>query len=129
MNDAAGPETGTIGWTDLTVDDADSLRDFYARVVGWSPKAVAMGTYSDYNMVAPQSDQPAAGICHRRGTNADLPAQRLIYITVADLNTSMARCRELGGRVIAGRRDMDGLGRYCVIEDPAGAVAALFESR
>jgi predicted enzyme related to lactoylglutathione lyase len=26
---------GKIGWIDMTVDDANSLRDFYKDVVGW----------------------------------------------------------------------------------------------
>jgi len=120
-------ETGTIGWTDLTVDDADSIRDFYGRVVGWKPLPVAMGSYQDYNMTAPGSGEPRAGICHKRGANAGLPSQWLIYITVADLNLSIARCKELGGDVVSGPTTMGDMGRFCVIRDPAGAVAGLFE--
>jgi predicted enzyme related to lactoylglutathione lyase len=33
----------------------------------------------------------------------------------------------LGGRIVAGPKAFGGQGRYCVIEDPAGAVAALFQ--
>jgi predicted enzyme related to lactoylglutathione lyase len=120
-------EVGTIGWTDLTVDDADSIRDFYSRVAGWKPLPVAMGTYHDYNMTAPGTGEPRAGICHKRGVNAGLPSQWLIYVTVADLNASIARCKELGGDVVSGPRNMGGMGRFCVIRDPAGAVAGLFE--
>jgi predicted enzyme related to lactoylglutathione lyase len=29
---------GTIGWIDLTVPDAKSLRDFYSAVTGWTPR-------------------------------------------------------------------------------------------
>jgi predicted enzyme related to lactoylglutathione lyase len=28
-------DVGKIGWLDLTVDDADAVRDFYREVVGW----------------------------------------------------------------------------------------------
>ena len=37
------PPVGTVAWTDLTVPDAEGIRDFYARVVGWVPEPVAMG--------------------------------------------------------------------------------------
>jgi predicted enzyme related to lactoylglutathione lyase len=37
------------------------------------------------------------------------------------------RCVELGGTVLAPPRNFGGQGRYCVIRDPAGAAAALFE--
>lgn len=122
-------EIGAISWVDLTVQDADQIRDFYQDVVGWDPSAVDMGGYNDYNMTSPQTKMPNAGICHARGSNADLPAQWLIYITVQDLDQSMARCREKGGKVLSGPKDMAAYGRYCVIQDPAGAVAALFEKK
>ena len=118
---------GSISWIDLTVDDAERLRRFYERVVGWSAAPVDMGGYADYNMTVPSTDTPAAGICHARGANAELPAQWLIYITVDDLDSSVNRCRELGGSVIAAPRSLGEHGRFCVIRDPAGAVAALFE--
>lgn len=38
------PAVGSIGWLDLTVDDAPGLRDFYSAVVGWTPAEVPMGS-------------------------------------------------------------------------------------
>ena len=120
------PKTGTIGWVDLTVPDAVAARDFYSAVAGWAPSPVPMGGYDDFAMAPAGTGEPAAGICHARGVNATLPPQWLIYITVTDVDVSAATCLELGGRVLAGPKDMGGYGRYCVIQDPAGAVAALF---
>ncbi|MDX1501052.1 MAG: VOC family protein [Thermoanaerobaculia bacterium] len=121
------PPVGSIAWTDLTVAGADGVRDFYAAVVGWAPAPVDMGGYSDYNMTDPDSGEPRAGICHARGDNRGLPPQWLNYLVVADLDASMAICRELGGEVLAGPRGQPGGDRYCVIRDPAGAVAALYQ--
>ena len=73
------------------------------------------------------SEQAVAGVCHARGSNAGLSPQWLVYITVADLDASLARCRELGGEVLAGPKGKPGSQRYAVIRDPAGAVAALYE--
>jgi uncharacterized protein len=116
---------GTIGWTDLTVPNADEVRDFYAEVVGWKPEPLDMGGYSDYVMTLPGSNTGVAGVCHARGVNAGLPAQWLIYIRVEDVDESARRCVERGGKVLAGPKGMGVNGRYCVIQDPAGAVAAL----
>ncbi|MDH3284364.1 MAG: VOC family protein [Acidobacteriota bacterium] len=127
MSDGNEAGVGSISWFDLTVGDAERLRDFYGRVVGWRPTEVDMGGYSDFNMNAPETGRTVAGICHARNTNSDLPSQWLIYITVSDLDDSMEGCRELGGRVLAGPKSLGNMGRYCVIEDPEGAVAALFE--
>ena len=117
---------GSISWTDLTVPDAPALRRFYERVVGWTASGFNMGGYEDYCMNLPSDGETVAGICHARGSNADLPAQWLIYITVADLQASVRHCRKLGGAVLAEPREMGG-GRVAVIRDPAGAVAALFQ--
>lgn len=120
-------DTGTIVWIDLTAENAEQLRDFYHEVVGWQPSPVDMGEYNDFVMNRPGSGDAAAGVCHARGPNADLPAQWLVYISVGDLDQSMAQCRELGGKVIAGPNSLGEHGRFCVIRDPAGAVAALIE--
>ena len=126
MSESHKPPIGSIGWVDLTVPDARAVRDFYKQVVGWQPEPVSMGDYNDYNMTDPQTGTPTSGICHQRGSNATMPAQWMIYITVADLDESMAACESLGGKVIVPPRPA-GEGRFCVIEDPAGAVSALFE--
>ena len=112
---------------DLTVPDAETVRDFYEAVAGWKASPVNMGEYDDFSMSPPGDDAEAvAGVCHARGPNADLPAQWIIYILVEDLEASMAACREQGGSVIAGPVSMGAMGSYCVIRDPAGAAAALF---
>jgi len=127
MSGAGKPRIGAIAWIDLTVEAARDLRDFYQDVVGWTAGDVEMGGYSDFTMHPPGGGDPIAGVCHARGPNTDLPAQWLIYITVADLDRSLARCRTRGGVVIVGPKSMGTAGRYAVIRDPAGAVAALIQ--
>lgn len=128
MSEERKPEVGSIGWTDLTVDDAEGIRDFYASVVGWKAAPVAMDGYDDFNMNAPASNQPVAGICHARGSNAGLPAQWLMYVVVEDIERSIQRCSALGGQVIAGPKGEPGQSRFCVIRDPAGAAVALYQA-
>ena len=118
-------KSGTIGWIDMTVDDAASIRNFYETVTGWQSEGVSMGDYSDYVMKSSDGDG-VAGICHARGSNADLPTGWLIYITVEDVERSAAACEANGGKVIVQPRGLAG-GRFCVIEDPAGACAALYQ--
>jgi predicted enzyme related to lactoylglutathione lyase len=120
------PKPGTIAWHDLTVGDAGPLREFYSHVVGWRSEAVDMGGYEDWCMVTPTSGETVAGVCHARGTNASLPPQWLMYVIVADVESSARTCVELGGTVLVPVRGLMG-GRFCVIQDPAGAVLALFQ--
>lgn len=120
-------QVGKIGWIDMTVDDADGVRDFYKRVVGWGSEDVSMGDYSDYSMTLPDSGDAVSGICHARGGNAGLPGGWLIYITVADVEASAAACTANGGEVLLEPKGLAG-GRFCIIRDPSGATAALFQS-
>lgn len=119
-------EVGKIGWIDLTVPEAGRVRDFYRDVVGWKSEAVEMGGYQDYCML-PEEGGAVAGVCHARGTNEGVPAQWLMYVTVADLAHSLERCRALGGEVVRGPRGLGGQGRFAIVRDPAGAVCALFQ--
>jgi predicted enzyme related to lactoylglutathione lyase len=120
---------GRIGWIDLTVPDATKLRDFYRDVVGWTTSDVQMDEYSDYCMHPPDGGAaPVAGVCHARGPNSGLPPVWLVYLTVKDLDASLAQCRALGGKVRVEPKSAGGGSRFAVIEDPAGAVSALFQS-
>ncbi len=119
-------EIGKIGWIDMTVDDAQAVRDFYKAVVGWKTEDVDMGGYSDFNMQMPGTGEAVAGVCHARGSNADLPPGWLIYIVVADIEASASACTENGGKVLVAPRGLAG-GRFCVVEDPGGSVAALYQ--
>jgi hypothetical protein len=121
---SATPKPGEISWSDLTVQNGEQIRDFYQAVVGWTPEPVAMGAYSDFVMNA--GGAATAGICHARGSNADIPPVWLIYITVEDLDHSLDECQRLGGSLVVAPRSYGG-GRYCVIKDPAGAVCALYQ--
>lgn len=121
------PETGAMVWIDLTVENAETVRDFYTAVVGWTSEDVDMGEYSDYSMNTPESGTTITGVCHARGVNEGMPPAWMPYFTVADLDASIERCTELGGEVVVGPRTL-GEGRFCVVKDPAGAVAALYET-
>lgn len=118
---------GNIVWFDLTVNNAEEVKNFYENVVGWESSAVDMKGYEDYSMNRTSDGTPAAGVCHAKGVNADLPPQWLIYITVNDIEESARRTEELGGKLITPIKNMGNQGKYCVIQDPAGAVAALYQ--
>ena len=115
---------GRIEWIDLTVDDASRVRNFYKSVVGWTSSDVPMGSYDDFNMNVPGTQDAVAGVCHARGMNRNLPSQWLIYVRVASAAESAAMCTKLGGKVLDGPRRMGGR-NFCVIQDPAGAVLAV----
>lgn len=93
---------GDVVWTDLTIPNAEEVKDFYSKVTGWGVDALSMGDYDDY--VMKNTDGTAvAGVCHARGSNAHIPPQWLVYVTVADVQESIANCNAMGGKVLDGR--------------------------
>lgn len=113
---------GTVVWTDLTVPDAAEIRDFYSKVLGWKTTEHD----GDFNVHPPHSDDIISGICYKRGSNANIPSQWLNYIAVESVSETANKCIEAGGSVIDGPRQMGG-SMFAVLQDPAGAVFALYE--
>lgn len=128
MSDEKQNSVGKVGWVDLTVPDADKIRDFYKEVIGWTSEGLDMQdgdeNYQDYVM-SNESGEGVAGICHLRGANADLPPMWLMYVPVADVHASVEKCLALGGEVLKRQLREDGSLYYAIIKDPAGAVMAL----
>jgi len=120
-------KTGSIGWIDLTIPNAEEVKDFYEAVVGWKSEPVSMGDYSDFTMKA--EDDAKAGVCHKKGTNANIPSQWMIYINVANLDDSLIAVSSKGGKALSEIKDYGAYGRACIIEDPGGAVCTLFEPK
>jgi predicted enzyme related to lactoylglutathione lyase len=119
-------QMGTVGWHDLTVPDAERVRDFYQRVIGLESSPVDMGGYSDFTLVVPGSGTPVAGVCHARGANAGVPPVWMLYFVVEDLERSIKACTDAGGEQLTPIRRAGG-GRFCAIKDPAGAVCAIYQ--
>lgn len=122
-----GPAVEASEWMDLTVAAAEKTRDFYRRVVGFAVTDVPMGDYDDYCMVAGDG-RTVAGVCHAAGPNRDVPSGWLPYFNVASLSKSLAAAKRSGGRAVGKVRDL-GSGRMCIVRDPSGSYAALFEHK
>jgi uncharacterized protein len=116
---------GTIAWRDLTVNNAEEIKDFYCKVVGWEASPHDMGEYHDFDIKTPEGET-VTGICHAKETNATIPPQWLMYVKVENVKKSAETCVQNGGKILDGPRMM-GQMLFCVIQDPAGAVLAVHE--
>jgi uncharacterized protein len=128
---AKGAPAGRIAWLDLTVTDAAATRDFYRQVIGWAVRDVGMKdgdvSYADYELLG-DDGSPAAGVCHARGMNADLPPVWLIYLTVGDIAESLRRVLAEGGTVVSETPGRNGQLAYATVQDPVGAYFAVSPS-
>lgn len=113
-----------FAWHDLTVQNAVEISDFYCKVAGWTKEGINMGDYEDFVMKDAEGNV-VAGICHARGSNAEIPPFWLPYIMVEDLDASLKSTVDAGGKILGKVRKMGPNGSYCLIEDPAGAYIML----
>jgi predicted enzyme related to lactoylglutathione lyase len=52
----------------------------------------------------------------------------LAYVAVADVDRAIAHATSLGGGVVFGPQEIDGVGRFAVLGDPLGASIAIYRS-
>ncbi|WP_416304970.1 VOC family protein [Neptunicella sp. SCSIO 80796] len=52
-----------------------------------------------------------------------------MYILVDDLDSSLVAVKQQGGKVLTRIKQFSATSRYAVIEDPAGAVCAIYEEK
>ena len=117
-------KTGKFLWIDLTVPEAEQIRDFYSAVVGWTWDPVSVADYEDYNIKTPAGEL-VAGICHRRGVNNNLPPAWINYVVVESVGASLEACVSKGGKIIDGpRKQQEDV--FVIIQDPAGAYIGLY---
>ena len=117
-------------WTDIAVENAGELKDFYSQVFGWTVQEVPMedeaGAYADYAMVD-KKGEGVGGVCHKRGVNNDLPSQWIVYFTVENVTESIETCKRLGGKVLKETRNEEGDLFYALLKDPSGAIIGIMQ--
>jgi uncharacterized protein len=113
-------DPGKFVWHDLTTDDPASCKKFYTALLGWEyvDTTVLGNSYS----VVRIGKTPVGGIHAPRPENAGkTPAHWLSYMSVADVDASVAKAKAEGAGVLAGPLDIDSHGRAAVLRDPQGA--------
>ena len=127
MDEGALPPIGTIMTIENTSDSADAVRDFYSAVMDWEAHPLRTDDYDDYMMATPDGQNWVAGICHRRGPNANQPPGWIPCFRVADLEASLAAAEAQGGKLADEIRRFGPNQRYVVIQDPHGLYVAMME--
>jgi predicted enzyme related to lactoylglutathione lyase len=113
---------GIFGWNELMTPDAEASAKFYSALFGWTREDMDVGG-STYGMFK-TGGRPVAGMIPA-GTES-VPAIWMGYVTVEDLETSLAKAVELGAKVHKGIIT-NPMGRFAIIADPHGALIGLWQ--
>ena len=119
---------GTFCWADLGSPDAAAAKRFYTALFGLTAEDRPMGPDAFYTMLTVDGRSVAA-LYQQEPAPAGTPPQWLSYISVGSVNESAQRAKELGGAVLMDAFDVLDVGRMAMVQDPTGAVVALWEPR
>jgi predicted enzyme related to lactoylglutathione lyase len=118
---------GRFVWFDLMTSDEEGAQRFYSEAIGWRTMPFEGGD-EPYTMFA-VGDAPIGGTMKLppEMAAAGVPPHWLAYMQVEDVDASVARAKELGGRVLKGAWDIPTVGRVAMVSDPQGAPFAFFQ--
>jgi hypothetical protein len=118
-------DAGRFVWYDLLTTDTKAAAAFYGEVVGWKTQAWEGSHYTLWV----GSQGPLGGVMELpdEAKKMGAPPHWMANVTVADVDKSAARARELGGKVHREPSDIPSVGRFAVIADPQGASLSIFK--
>lgn len=129
--DSWGPsqKPGHFCWVELMSSDLSKSLPFYQEVVGWKSQPVSMGDF-DYTFLAAPDAQEGEAIGGAVTKPApEIPDHWLPYVAVESVEATHAKALELGGSSCHGPTEIPGYGRFAVLQDPQGAVFAVYQGQ
>jgi len=114
---------GAFSWSELMTSDPKAALGFYTALFGWNVQSMDMPQGS-YHVVR-VGETPVGGIMGAVPDAPPTPPAWGCYVTVNDVDATVAQVPGLGGRVLVAPMDIPGVGRFSVIQDPQGAVLNL----
>jgi len=127
--EAVGLAPGTFCWVELGTSDAAGAKEFYTKLFSWDYVDNPVGPDMVYTMLK-RDGRNAAALYKLMPdmVSQGVPPNWMSYVLVENADQSAAKVTELGGTVLKGPFDVSTVGRMAVIQDPTGAVFALWQT-
>lgn len=113
---------GNFTWIDLSTFDVAEAKTFYKKVFQWDFAEEGNGYVN-----CSRSDSPGAGLYEMPEffQKIRMPSFWMTYISVTDIDSVVAKAKDLGGKVEL--EETNALGKVALIRDPAGAGFTCYE--
>jgi predicted enzyme related to lactoylglutathione lyase len=121
---------GTFSWVDLATTDADAAKKFYTIVFGWEATDEPAGPDMVYTRM--RYDGKSIGALYtmtKEMLDRKIPPHWMSYVSVENADETATKARELGATLQMEPSDVMDAGRMAVIEDPTGAVFAVWQPK
>ncbi len=120
------PKHGSFCWNELMTTDMEAAQGFYGSLFGWNYKD-SMGDMP--YAIVDSGGREQGGIMPMPPEADQMSPCWGAYVAVDDVDASARQAEELGGKVLLEPRDIPHVGRFCVIQDPQGAVLSMITLR
>lgn len=125
MEDNKEPAHGEFCWMELHSKNVEACKSFYAQLFGWDYQTKGVGGNLEYHEFGATGKKRAGGMFQMGAEFGDMPSHWMAYVAVADVDAAAEKVKTLGGAVCVPPHDIPDTGRFCVINDPSGAMVSL----
>ncbi len=121
-----GDAVGEIGWSELNTTDYESAWKFYSELFGWKHKSsFDMGPDGTYFMWHDATEGTRGGMSNV-AKKMNIPPHWLYYVTVEDIDATVERVKNSGGKIMNGPMEVPGGDKIAQCADPQGAHFAIY---
>jgi predicted enzyme related to lactoylglutathione lyase len=122
---------GQFVWYDLMTSDVAGAMRFYPAMFGWKTQKFAQADPSNPYTMWTVNGEPFGGVAKLDAEQAGAGASPywMASVMVNNVDQTAQQASSLGGKIIAPPFDIPETGRYAIIEDPTGAVLAVFATQ
>lgn len=129
MGEMTGYAPGEFCWVELATNDLEAATAYYTTLFGWTVEDVPGDGSSTYRRCRVQGKKVVGLLEMDDEERATEPPRWNSYVSVDDVDKSVAAAESLGGAVVMAPFDISDQGRMAVIRDPSGARLGLWQPR
>ena len=129
MQEVTKYEPGTFCWVELATSDSAAAKNFYSQLFGWESEDNPMGPDSFYTILR-TSGKDVGGLFELMPDMKaqGVPPNWLSYVSVTSADETAEKAKAAGATLLKEPFDVSTLGRMAVVQDPTGAVFALWQA-
>lgn len=117
------PTVGKFVWHEQVSSDPEQAQHFYTQLFGWDTEVYKPGE-ADYTMISSRGQNHGGFATAMEGAP---PPHWLSHVRVEQLEDTIEKATQAGGRLAAGPFEMGEVGRIAIVADPQGAHLSAYE--
>jgi uncharacterized protein len=123
VSETGGTMANPFCHMELTTDNPGKAKEFYGKLFGWGLEDTQMpnGTYT----MVTAGEGPGGGIMQK--PNPQVPTAWLPYVLVDSVESTVAKARQLGGKIMMDKQVIPQMGAFAIVSDPTGGAIGVWE--